>query len=504
MTGTDLVLYVSLETQSDIIKRKNLFFVNMFLAFVSIIFNFSAIYFFTFILKSITLVGIFLGLGNLVAFAVDIPVGVLQKYFKAKILLLISCSFMFCVGLIFFYFLSVSSDSSGGSSGDISMLFNMFISNPINVLLLIISTILYGFIQELNSVTILSYILNNADPSEYSNIMSRNNIFGGVGCLIGLVASGIIFSLSNYYSILLFLFLVLVLASFIFKYFDNNNISVDFSGISKLKVITKKENVEKMKEYVTAQIKKTDFAEIAKKGTKYLFLKPLEVKSNTKIDFKELKEITKKEFKIAYSVIFGNPRKFIIFWSIMSIFLFGFWDTFAATFLIDFLKKFEINDGFFVLSAYIILGLIAIPAFITPEFFIAISKKIGTLPIILFGILISGVSMLFFGFASSFFMLIMFGVMNSIGYGAAMVLSQEIFLTSYNNHYAEKQNLTEIDSNVSAAPLKMLGNLGNVVGLTTGGFLVGTIGYTGFFIVFALALLGFFVFTIAKKKEIEV
>jgi len=69
-------------------------------------------------------------------------------------------------------------------------------------------------------------------------------------------------------------------------------------------VIAKKENMEKMKEYVTTQIKKTDFVEIAKKGSKYIFLKPLEVKTDTKIDFKEIKEITKKEFATARDVIF--------------------------------------------------------------------------------------------------------------------------------------------------------------------------------------------------------
>ena len=118
-----------------------------------------------------------------------------------------------------------------------------------------------------------------------------------------LLASGVILAMNKYYSILLFLILVLILASFIFKYFDNENRVVDFSWISKLKVIAKKENMEKMKEYVTTQIKKTDFVEIAKKGSKYIFLKPLEVKTDTKIDFKEIKEITKKEFATARDVI---------------------------------------------------------------------------------------------------------------------------------------------------------------------------------------------------------
>lgn len=494
---TDLVLYVSVETQSDVIKRKNLYLVNMFISFVSIIFNFTVIFFFWLMLKSVALVWIFLGIWNFVAFLVDIPVGALQKYLKAKTLLLMSSFFMLMSGLIFVYFL-INAWKTGWSDD----LIWMFISNPTNILLLLLSSIFYWFIQELNSVTILSYILNNADPSEYGSIMSRNNIFGWLGALIWLIISWIILAFPNkIFTLILFLFFVIILIIFVSKYFDNAFSSVDFSQISKLKIITQKEGIEKMKEYVSAQVKKTDFAEIAKKGSKYLFLKPMEVKWT--VNFKELIETTKQEFKTAYSVIFWNPQKFVITWSIISIFLFWFWDTFAATFLVDFLKKFEINSGFIMVSAYILLWLIAIPAFVTPELFINIAKKIWGFPVVLFGILLSGTSMLFFWFSSSVVILIMFWVMNSLGYWAAMTLSQETFLSSYNNHCADKLWLKEIDSNASAAPLKMLQNIWNVIGLTTWGLLVTILGYTWFFIVFALALLWFFIFTIIRRKEIE-
>jgi hypothetical protein len=46
-----------------------------------------------------------------------------------------------------------------------------------NLVLLAVAAVLYGFAKEVNDITTLSYILNNADPSEYSSIISRNNIF---------------------------------------------------------------------------------------------------------------------------------------------------------------------------------------------------------------------------------------------------------------------------------------------------------------------------------------
>ncbi len=49
-----------------------------------------------------------------------------------------------------------------------------------------------------------------------------------------------------------------------------------------------------------------------------------------------------------------------------------------------------------------------------------------------------------------------------------MPLAQATFLDTYNTHYSEKFALKEIDSNASAAPLKMLLNFANIVGLVLG------------------------------------
>lgn len=68
-------------------------------------FHFTLVFFFLLQLKSAALVGIFLGLGNLVSFAIDIPIGVLQKYFKPKKLFVLSASLMFVAACIFLYFI---------------------------------------------------------------------------------------------------------------------------------------------------------------------------------------------------------------------------------------------------------------------------------------------------------------------------------------------------------------------------------------------------------------
>jgi len=85
---------------------------------------------------------------------------------------------MLVVSLIFLYFIFSSSDSGGSSTSLLSTdMFKQFFSSGFNILLLLISVILYGIIKELSDVTSLSYIMNNADPSEYSELLSKNNIF---------------------------------------------------------------------------------------------------------------------------------------------------------------------------------------------------------------------------------------------------------------------------------------------------------------------------------------
>lgn len=124
-------------------------------------------------MESALLVGIFLGIGNFIAFLADSPVGVLQKYILPKRLFIVSATLMLVVSLIFLYF--IFSSNSRGSSSD--SLISVFLNSGLNILLLLVSVGLYGIIKELSDVTSLSYIMNNADPSEYADLLSRNNIF---------------------------------------------------------------------------------------------------------------------------------------------------------------------------------------------------------------------------------------------------------------------------------------------------------------------------------------
>ncbi|MDD2486823.1 MAG: MFS transporter [Candidatus Gracilibacteria bacterium] len=498
--------YVSVESSFDEIRRKNFFHYGFISSFVWMCFHFTLVFFFLLQLKSALIVGIFLGLGNFISFLVDSPVGVIQKYFNAKKIFIASATGMLIVSVIFLYFIWSAGSVDMSLPKDIlskTMLTKIISSIP-NVLLLVISVILYGVIKELSDVTSLSYIMNNADPSEYAELLSKNNIFSGLGALVGLVLSGVILAFNSFVAVSILVVIVSIFILFITKYFDNSNDSINFKleDIKKLKLISAKETIESVKQYTVTQVGKTDFGQV-KQGVKFIFLKPLELKNS--INFEEIKKTTIEDLKSFQKILFKAPysHKLIIMGLIVT--LFGFWDTFVTTFLIDFLNNIlnQNKDNFIaqLMTGYIFIAVLAVPAYGAQIPLIGLSKKIGTFTVTLAGVLISGISVLFFGFFNTFIMVLILGVLNSLGYAAAMPLSQSEFSDEYNQVYAEKNKLSEIDSNASSAPLKMVLNLANVVGLVVGGALVTIFGYIGTFIVFGLFLISLFAISIIKKAE---
>lgn len=220
-----------------------------------------------------------------------------------------------------------------------------------------------------------------------------------------------------------------------------------------------------MKQYTISQVQKTDFAQVAK-GMKFIFLKPMQ--AHLTINWKEIIATTKEDLKSFFEVLGTAPFNMKLIVMSLIVVFFGFWDTFVITFLVDFLNKIIANNDNIVLqtrlfTGYIFIAILAIPAFGAQIPLIKFSKNIGTFFVIFFGVLISGISMFLFGLSSNFFIVLLLGITNSLGYAAAMPLAQGEFSDSYNQIYAEKRNLREIDSNASAAPLKMILNLANVV-----------------------------------------
>jgi hypothetical protein len=86
-------------------RLKNFYLTNAFQGFVWMVFHFSVVFFFTFQLKNVALVGVFLGVANLFAFFLDIPVGILQRYYSTKKLFILAAIAQLIATGIFFSFI---------------------------------------------------------------------------------------------------------------------------------------------------------------------------------------------------------------------------------------------------------------------------------------------------------------------------------------------------------------------------------------------------------------
>lgn len=507
MSNTDNTVVITAGPSLSGHKLKNFYFTNVFQGFAWMLFHFSIVYFFTAILDNLALVGIFLGFSNFVSFLLDIPLGILQRYISTKRFFVIGViSQLIAIGILFMLIsqaFSVIQSLGDTLTGDkLKAVSDWFFGSAIHWVGLLIAAFCYGLTKELNEVSTFGYILSNSSPTEYGIILSRSNITFGIGSVAGLVLSGVILSLGNVMALIFLGAIIFGLLMFTIRFFDNDRDSISMEDIKEFTISVKKLNAENIKEKLSQTINAAELQKVVT-NTKYLFLKPKQKKAkNEKIPWGDIMVATKKEFGIIWEIISATPMHYGLIWGLILVLIFGFWDTFASSFLIDYLDA--IKPGF----GYILLAAIGIPGIVLQEVAIKLGQKIGDKNIGLVGLALSGGSLLVMGIMAigeppSAMSIILVALINSLGYACGMAIGQNAFLDIYNRTYADHENLKEIDANASAGPMKVIQNLANVVGLTLGGILL-VAGFSVFFFIFAIVIIATLVWTIMKRKEINV
>lgn len=503
--GVNNPVIISIQTKLDGHRLKNFYLTNAFQGFVWMIFHFSVVFFFTFLLKSVALVGIFLGLANLVAFFIDIPLGIIQRYVPTKRMFIIGAiSQLIATGifmLFIFRFTSILEYASGViTPTSLQAGKDWFFDNAFNWIAVLIASICYGVTKEINDVSTYGYVLSHADPSEYGTILARNNITFGIGSLIGLVLSGAVLTLPGPIAVI---FLGLVIAGFLaftIKFFDNSLDSVSLQDIDTFRISVQKWNKEHVKEYIVETVQKADIKKVIE-NVKYLMIKPKQKTEGVKVPWKEISISSKKEFKIILEIFAHTPVYLWLIWAITLVLIFGFWDTFASSFLLTFLDK--IKEGW----SYILLAIIWVPGIVLQEYASKLGQKIWVKTIGIIWLILSWVSLIIMGIMAlssnpSPVGIICVALVNSLGYACGMSTGQNQFLDIYNRIYAEHENLTEIDANASSGPMKVIQNLANVIGLVFWWILV-WFWFPAFFFIFGFSVLCAFAWTIIKRNEIK-
>lgn len=486
-------------------RLKNFYLTNVFQGFGWMLFHFAVVFFFTMLLDNIALVGIFLGFSNFVSFLLDIPLGILQRYISTKRFFVIgTISQLIAIGiflvLISQAFTVIQAIGDVATGEKLKHIGEWFFGNAINWVGILIASFCYGFTKELNEVSTFGYILSNAHPNEYGIILSRSNITFGIGSILGLVLSGVILSMQSILALIILGAVIFGLLVFTIKFFDNSEESISMSDIKDFTVSVQKINADKVKETLSETIWPAGLQKIVQ-NTKYLFLKPKQIKKWEKIPWKNIMGDTKKEFKIIWEIISHTPMHYGLIWGLILVLIFGFWDTFASSFLIDYLD--DIKKGW----GYILLAIIGVPWVVLQEFAIKLGQKFGNKNIGIIGLVFSGISLIIMGImatgdAPSAGVIIAIALVNSLWYACGMAIGQNAFLDIYNKIYAEHENLKEIDANASAWPMKVVQNLANVIGLGFGWVLL-MMGFNVFFFIFAGTILATFGWTIIRNKSIE-
>jgi len=508
--------FVTIENDNSKIKLNNLMVIWIFIWFVWILFHFIIVYFFWLVLWSILLVWLFLWLWNIISLLVDIPIWILQNYIKPKKLLLIWAWLLFLVSLIFFKFIFFQ-DLSALKWGDriLPDFLWEFLNSGLNILLLLVSAILYWLIKEIFDVTTLSYIFNNSTPSEYASLISKYRIHFWWWALIWLIMSWLLLSNSSNIQLSIFIFIIIIIwfIFFILKYFDSVKNTIDISEVKNIKNI-KNIKVDLMlsslwqkASSVVRKITTRNLIELSKK-TKLIFLKPKE-EVNKKIDIKEISSETIKNFKIFNRILILMPINIVLLWWTSVIIIFWFWDTFVSTFQIEFLNRIIqnnsdtliIQNSMWLISGYVLLWLIALPAFLLQWFFIEKTKKYWVYSIIIFWTVLSAFSMLFFWIFDNIYLFILFWLLNSVWYAASMPNSQALFWELYSIEYSKKYNVKEVDARFSRAPLRMILNFANVVWVVFWWILVSIFWFKWFFIIFSFFIFWIWIYSIYNFKK---
>ncbi len=93
---------------------------------------------------------------------------------------------------------------------------------------------------------------------------------------------------------------------------------------------------------------------------------------------------SRREFKIIWEICMHKPMHISLLWTMTLVLTFGFWDTFASSFLLDFL------DGIKPGWSYILLAMIGVPGIALQETASKIGEKIGIKTIGIIGLAMSG------------------------------------------------------------------------------------------------------------------
>ena len=332
------------------------------------------------------LIGLMLALSNFIGIFFDIPLGIMQKYFRPRIFLLISVALLLISDLIFLF-------------------------ATLNIWLGFLAVFFYQMSIEVFFVTITTYILRLSSKEDYAQNLAQEDMADNIGDILGLGLGGVVFvidhllSAQHMFAASFLGVLILFVFIFIFEFVDRDHFSTLENYILNLKV---------PKQITTQASSLSD--EIVQSSAPI----PVSSLAQGKLTLEEIVQGFKNTFGNMIDIVMNKLHAPLLLWSMSVLAITYFWYVSINFFEPFFMKEiFQEGTGWIVdnIPKFIFESAMFITALVVPTFFFELpfgklADQWGKEKMVILGTFFSGFSILILGIiqAPSLIFLLFLGI----------------------------------------------------------------------------------------------
>lgn len=326
------------------------------------------------------LIGALLAVSNFIAIFLDIPLGLLQKYIRPRVFMIIAVLFLLISDLIFVF-------------------------SAVNLWLAFVAVFLFQISIEIYFITITTYILRLSRKEDYAQNIAQEDIADNIGDILGLGLGGILFVVdrflgaSNLFAAGVLGFLIILLLVFIYEFLDHKQHSALEDYILNLKY--SKTVIDTASHIGTALVEE--------KGASPEEVNKTQEERKTRFSWSEMIRQFRETFGNLYDIFTFKIKAPLLLWSFAILIVTYFWYESINYFEPVFVKEiFSVGKGFIIenVPRYFFESLMFIMALVIPTFLLELplgklADKYGKDKMVVLGTLTTGISLLFLGFVET-------------------------------------------------------------------------------------------------------
>ncbi len=393
-----------------------------------------------------------------------------------------------------------------------------------------LAAIFFSISFDLMEITVTSYIMAESLPANYGQNLSYKEVAHWIWLLFGLVISAIILSASYFIwavsdtviktsvevlelqvqwfessilvSQLIILFVLITLLWFAYIFFDKDVKVFSWDYVKTSLQVLKAKTVDWLRNSAIEIVETT--LEKLKNEPNQVHLISTEEKVG--IDWNEIFKDVSSSAIVIKNILTSLPRNISLIWSLVTVTLFSYWDTFLWTFLPIFFTELLRAQPWWISNVpwSLMLLIFIIPVLWLFPVFAKYWDKLWRHYFVFAWLITTWISVFLLGFSSydMFYIFIIAWFWVWIWYVAWMSCSKADLANKINEFVAVSNKSPKIDTNASAWPIMMVNNFWNVIGPLAWGFFIDFLWFQGFFIIFWISITCFLVYSFVHYNEL--